>query len=404
MRLRDLCLVENPFPPSGTGLELRPQESGYFPGSTITKLVENIKKLRTNPTEKTFSVIGDYGTGKTSFLNNAVKEELTSHNYKVFNFQNPGVQLYDLANTLLRGIGRVEFAKGLFELVRVGLIGGTFHQYLSVDEQKDALSFSGWIEQAKDKEKRRKMIQKLQFAIRNSNYNFTDDDEIANKLARLIIETRERSYFDYRDFVSGKGSYVAEKEEPKYFRALIKVLKELYNCDGIAFVIDEFEDVIAHSRMPVFKQADYLRTLRHLIDLSKEEAFWLVVAMTPRSVGDLEQNEPALYQRLGPDSPYSIFLGDLNEKDINGIIRFYINIRGRDEKCDQKHSGLFPFPENFGEIIKETNSDLTLHQIIKLAHFLIAMAISEENVKIPLNRTYIASTIEEVYPGKVRYE
>lgn len=405
MRFKDLCLVENPFPPSGTALELRSQEYGYFPESNITKLKENIRKLNSTPQAiKTFSVIGEYGSGKTTFLINKVNNELTSYKFKVFNFQNPGVQLYDLADALLRSIGRVEFAKGLFELVSVGLINGTIHQYLSPDDKREALNFSNWIEQARSKEQKTKMINKLQSAIKNSKYNITDDEEIAHKLASLIIETRERSYFDYRDFVSSKGSYVAEKEEPKYFLALIRVLKELYNSYGIAFVIDEFEDVIARSRMPAFKQADYLRTLKHLFDLSKDEAFWLVLAMTPKSAKDLQQYEPALYERLGPESQYSIFLEYPDEKDINGIVRFYVDVRGRDKECGQKHSEMFPFPENFGEIIKETKRDLTLRQIIKIAHFIVAKALNEENVKIPLTSKYIASTILEVYPGEVKYE
>jgi GTPase SAR1 family protein len=408
MELSELCLKENPFPQSGTGLTLKTNEKGYFSEKLEEKLDDDIRKLMTSEgREKILPVIGEYGTGKTSFITNLVKEKFIDRDYKVFYFQNPGVQLYDLANSLLREVGRVEFAKSLFELVSVGMLKDTIFQFVqdfSEDDQKATLNFSSWIESANTKEKRRDKIKRLQDGILKSDLKITQDEEIAYKLATMILDTRDRAYFDYRDFVTtGKGSYVAEREEPKYFTALIKILKEIYNVRGIVFIIDEFEDVVAQSRMPLFKQTYYLQTLKHLYDLSKSEDFVLVLAMTPQSLEPLKQNDEALYQRLSPDSPYAIKLEEINSDEINKTIEFYVNERGRSDDCKSK-SKLFPFPENIGEIILNERSGVTLRQIIKLSHFLVARAATEENVTLPFEEPFILDTLKLVFPGDEKYE
>jgi hypothetical protein len=219
-----------------------------------------------------------------------------------------------------------------------------------------------------------------------------------------MIDTRERTYFDYRDFVMGRSSYVAEKEEPKYFRALMRILKEIYNVKGIVFIIDEFEDVVAQSRMPLFKQTYYLHTLKHLFDLSKDENFVLVLAMTLQSLESLKQMDEALYQRLSLDSPYTIKLEDIDSSEINNIIRFYVNERGRSSDCNESKPPLFPFPDNMGEIILGEKRDMTLRQIVKLCHFIIARANTEEDVKLPFEKSFVLDTLKLMFPRDETYE
>ena len=400
-----LKLTDNPFLPGGTVPELKQDEVLYVPRSIRTKLDDQIMSFQTNLMDfKALSVIGDYGSGKSTILSQFVTRVLREKNYKVFYFSNPGIQFYDLANTLLRGIGRAEFAKGLFELVSFGLLKGTIHQFVSDEDKKGLLTFSEWIQQAKNKEQKRRMVSNLQASIRNSEYKITSDDEIAHKLATMIVETRDRTYFDYRDFVSGRDSYIAEKEEPKYFKALIRSLKEIYHARGIVFIIDEFEDIVSSIRMPVFKQTEYLRTLKHLIDLSKEEDFWLVLGLTPKSSLALKPYDEALYQRIGePSSLFSIFLGKLDKEDIYEIVKFYIN-RGRQDGVLSAPSAIFPFPEDFGDIVLEENPILTPRQLVKLCFFLVAKASVDESILVPFTRSYTMNTLRELYPKEAKYE
>ena len=61
-------------------------------------------------------VIGDYGTGTTCLLRWLQDDLLPGRRIQPFYFDNPGVHFYDLANTLLRTVGRKDFAKFIWEL------------------------------------------------------------------------------------------------------------------------------------------------------------------------------------------------------------------------------------------------------------------------------------------------
>ena len=112
--LQKLRLDSNPFEPAATGAPL----SGTL--SPPHELAEKMKNLldaqQTGQGVKAIVVVGEYGTGKTCLLQWLHREVLPSRQIKSFYFDNPGVQFYDLANMLLRTIGRKEFAKFIWEL------------------------------------------------------------------------------------------------------------------------------------------------------------------------------------------------------------------------------------------------------------------------------------------------
>ena len=116
--------------------------------------------------------------------------------------------------------------------------------------------------------------------------NLADDDEISIKLARLVVETGERPYFEYRDFVPRSSrSLVAEQEEPRYFQSLIKILGRIVDADGIAFLLDEFEDVpLPGRRLNRSQAASYTNTLRRLLDVAQSEALWIILSTTPEGL------------------------------------------------------------------------------------------------------------------------
>ncbi len=116
--LQRLQLHSNPFEPAATGA----------PPLHALALPEGLKRKRINLLDvhqggsgvKAIVIVGEYGMRKTCLLEWLHRKVLPEHNITSFYFDNPGVQFYDLANRLLRTIGRKNFAKFIWEL------GGSF--------------------------------------------------------------------------------------------------------------------------------------------------------------------------------------------------------------------------------------------------------------------------------------
>ena len=106
--LQKLRLDSNPFEPSAAGAPLLGELS------PPKKLAEKTKELldvhQTGQGVKAIVIVGEYGLGKTCLLQWLHSEIFPSRQIKSFYFDNPGVQFYDLANMLLRTIGRKDFA------------------------------------------------------------------------------------------------------------------------------------------------------------------------------------------------------------------------------------------------------------------------------------------------------
>ena len=112
--LHKFGLEFNPFEPSAAGPPLK----GTL--SPPTALAERTRAIldahQTGRGTKALIVTGEYGTGKTCLLRWLHTDVLPNRRIKSFYFDNPGVQFYDLANALLRTIGRKDFAKFIWEL------------------------------------------------------------------------------------------------------------------------------------------------------------------------------------------------------------------------------------------------------------------------------------------------
>ena len=66
--------------------------------------------------DKALVIVGSYGSGKTFILHWVANKFFEPRRIQPFSFDNPGVAFYDLANRLMRQMGRYEFSKALWEM------------------------------------------------------------------------------------------------------------------------------------------------------------------------------------------------------------------------------------------------------------------------------------------------
>ena len=187
-------------------------------------------------------------------------------------------------------------------------------------------------------------VVSLQEAI--AKVGVTTDEEIAHCLARIVTDATRKPYFEYRDFIPRhSGSVVAEGEEAPYFGALVNTIIRGSGAKGVAFLIDEFEEVGLQKRLTKRAAHDYLATLKRLINLSRnrESEFWIVLSLTPDAYETTRELEPALAERLsGQDHEVRIL--PLTHDAALDLIRSRLKTA---RSSDSDHVGsLFPFPDD----------------------------------------------------------
>ena len=220
----------------------------------------------------------------------------------------------------------------------------------------------------------------------------------------MIVETASKPYFSYRDFVAGpKSSLVAEREESKYFKAVIKAIIETYGVEGVAFLIDEFEEVAFPKRMTRKKTYEYLATLRSLIEISERENLWIIAAMTPEAAEETKKMEVALWQRFTHQEKETLLtLEPLTVEESKELIKWWLN-RARDEDdLKEYRDSLFPFPGNIEEVLKRPEIRLP-RPLVRIGFFTLARA-EKEKVKAPISIDFIERIINELYPPETTKE
>lgn len=302
-----LGLKFNPFPPATTGVAVTREI--WIPDSWRAALEQTYTSLATSEGEKALIIVGEYGSGKTYVLNWMKEHLFERDNVQTFLFDNPGVAFYDLANRLLRQVGRYELSKGLWEALSTKLLAATPGRLFQ-------LKFPDWLASVKPRSERDQVLLRLAFIIKEEG--LAEDEEIAYQVARVIVETGDRPYFQYRDFVAGRsGALVPEREEPAYFRTLIRMLLKISGASGVAFLVDEFEDVALQRRLNKKQSFEYLATLRRLLNVTREEAFWVTLTMTPQALDQTHSLDASLVQRFA--QPYQI--PPLTEQDAFDLTR-----------------------------------------------------------------------------------
>ena len=390
---KEYKLLRNPFPPAASGIDI--VKNLWIPERWEEKIKKYYELLQQGKGAKAFPIVGEYGSGKTVLLKGYLKNLFEDRRIKTIYFENPGVKFYDLANTLMRSLGRYEFSKALWERCKEYLV-----------ESEPMLfpeTFTSMLSHLVTQKKRQDKAKELLLVIKN-NLHITNDEEVAYRLGLMIVETASKPYFSYRDFVAGpKGSLVPENEEPKFFKAIIKAIIKVYNVEGIAFLIDEFEEIALSKRMTRKQSYEYLATLRSLMEMSEQENLWIIVAMTPDAADTTKNMNVALWQRFVHQTEKTeLKLEPLTTVESKELIKWWLN-RARDEDDLKKHQdSLFPFPEDIEKVLERPEIKLP-RALIKIGFFTLAKAEDKEK-KAPIPKEFVKEVIDELYPPKTSEE
>ena len=365
----------NPFEPSASGAPLLGDIvlSPALIENTQTVLDSN--EIGRGP--KVVVVVGEYGIGKSTLLQWMLRQWFPSRTLIPFYFDNPGVQFYDLANRLLRAIGRKTFAKFIWELAG-SYVDTPLQQHLFQKGFEDYLTTASRRTLSVD------ITPPLQDAILTAE--ITHDEQIAHCLAKIITGIATTPYFSYHDFVPRhKNSIVAEKEEAPYFTAILNTIRRGAGAQGIAFLIDEFEEIGLQKRLTKRAAHDYLATLKRLINLAQgtDVEFWLILSMTPDSYDVTTALEPGFTDRIAGRLDVPL----LSKDDAMRVMSERI-LAARDPEIVEEGEGaiadLFPFPP---EMAFRPSTYSNPRRLVKVCFRALTQATPAQN--LPFTASYL---------------
>ena len=336
--LEKFGLNYNPFPPAATGAAFG--ETNWIPRSWADEITQSIQDLSLTEGAKAIAIVGPYGTGKTFLLQWIMEHQYRPRRIQAYFIENPGVTFYTLADHLLRQVGRNELSKGMWELLNKDIPSRTLQGDFFKRE------FSVWLDQLSDRNKRERAIRDIQSAI--ITQNVTRDEEIAFRFGQMIVDTKDRPYYRFQDFIPRSSStLVAENQEGEYFKALIRILQRIQNVDGIAFLVDEFEDAALGKKLSRRQSAEYHSTLRNLLDTARDEDFWLTLSSTPQGLEQTRNIEPPLMQRFGSE----FRIPRLTDQDAYDLAYH----RLEKARIESNPDSLWPFADDVISTIMENN-------------------------------------------------
>jgi hypothetical protein len=379
-RMEKFGLTRNPFEPAASGAPVGIDL--WLPSRWATQLRHLLDQFE-GQGAKVLVLTGEYGSGKTYILRWLEEVELPKkREIKPFYFDNPGGHFYYLADSLLRKIGRKDFAKSLWELASNYVEGYQRSLFAS--------GFEEYLQRRQTKGSQHLVLDQLQEAIKKAEV--TNDEEIAHRLARIVEGTPTKPYFEFRDFVAGKpDALVAEKEEAKYFGAILKTLRLSAGIKAVAFLIDEFEEISYQKKLTRREAHDYLGTLKRLINFTTEEDLWVVISMTPDGLEKTIELDPALRERFS-EGEYSFKVPQLKADEAAELIRH----RLKQVRAKGKHEGnsLFPFPEDFISALKPANYS-NPRRLVKICFY--ALSEAKKN-NAPFSHQFLSEVESKAYP------
>jgi type II secretory pathway predicted ATPase ExeA len=379
--LKKLHLEFNPFEPAASGVPVGGDH--WIPPSWCSMVRQKLTQVAQGQGVKALAIAGEYGSGKTYLLRWLHTVELPRQRIRPYYFDNPGVQFYDLANSLLRQVGRKDFAKCIWELAAIHV--GTYQRSLFSRGYEEYLA--GYRTR-----KRPSILADLQDAIKKAE--ITADEEIAHRLAMIVADTPSKPYFEYRDFIAGKrDTLVAEGEEAPYFNAILKTLRLGAGIEAVAFLIDEFEEVSLQKRLTRREAHDYLATLKRLINLTQGENLWLIAGMTPDAVQKTKMLEPALWERFTAEGQFQLEVPPLDADEATELVRH--RLKGARAEKSAPPSPLFPFSDDFAK--KLTPATISNpRRLVKVCFYAVSRA---QKVSLPFTDEYMQDIENKAYPA-----
>ena len=368
--LKRYGLKFNPFPPAATGIAFA--DDLWLPQSWAQELESAYTTLSSGQGPKATTVVGAYGSGKTYVLHWMMENQFRPNRVQPYYIGNPGLAFYTLADELLRQIGRYEFSKAVWQAL------SSEHRMFAQQSSYVESPFHLWLESLNSKASKDDAQRRLAMALQN--LELTDEEEVSFRFAQIIVGTRDRPYFTFRDFLPRSAtSLVAENQEARYFKALIRILQFAYGLDGIAFLLDEFEDVALGKRLARRQSHEYSSTLRRLLDIAHEERFWLALSITQEGLDQTRVLEPALLDRFGA----KFEIQPLSDEEAYDLV-FHRLLNAIE---DDRGGPLWPFNDGALNALKSINRS-NPRTLIKVFWRALAVA-AQENVDPPIADTYL---------------
>ena len=369
-RLEPYGFKFHPFPPAATGVAFAGDM--WIPDAWSQELLGLFDDLSSGSGPKAAAVVGAYGSGKTYILNWMLEHWFNANRIQPYYIGNPGLAFYGLADEVFRQLGRSEFSKAVWQaLVNRGtvfvpqstLFGSEFHHWLQSLNTGTS-----------------KLAAQRDLSTALLDVGLADEEEVSFRFAQMIVGTRDRPYYTFRDFIPRSSTtVVAEQQEPRYFATLIRILRFAYGIEGVAFLVDEFEDVALGKRLARRQLSEYFSTLRRLLDTADEEQFWLVLSTTPEGWRQAHVREPALLERFG--SRFDV--KQLDDHEAVGLVEQRLAHAREHGSGD----GLWPFEDDAVAAIQPINRS-TPRTLVKI--FWLALAAADrDGVPPPIPTSYV---------------
>ena len=367
----------HPFPPAATGVAMAGDM--WIPNSWSERLAATYDDLLTGSGPKAAAVVGEYGSGKTYVLHWMMKNWFEDKQIQPYYIGNPGLAFYNVADEIFRQIGRYEFSKAVWQTL------ADDYDLLQPQVSMFDSGFDAWLRFLNTGAAKNDAVLRLAKALQETR--LADEEEVAFRFAQMIVGTRDRPYYTFRDFLPRSAtSFVAEQQEARYFTALIRIVQYAYGVHGVAFLLDEFEDVALGKRLARRQLSEYNSTLRGLLDTASEEQFWLVLSITPEGWQQTSDQEPALLDRFA--SRFNLL--QLSDEEAVALIQHRLeNARG-----DGPGGSLWPFEESAVTDIQPANRRVP-RMLIRIFWLALSTA-AQRNVTPPIPNSFVLDAAQRL--------
>ena len=162
------------------------------------------------------------------------------------------------------------------------------------------------------------------------------------------------------------------------------------NARGVAFLIDEFEEIGLQKRLTKRAAHDYFATLKRLINLSErgDGEFWIVLSMTPDAYDTTVEMDASLAARF---SLHVLSIDPLTPDDAVALVRSRV-VAARPLIGKSGSSTLFPFPERLPfRPVTLSNP----RRLVKTCFYAVAEA--NRSVDVPFSAAYLQHIEDKYY-------